>query len=130
MKTSSFRVENIQPILRVGNMAASRKFYVDILGFEEADWGSDDFTAMMKEGGGIYLCKGSQGNAGTWIWVGFDGDIFALRDSLKKQGVKIRLEPTNFSYAYEMHIEDPDGHIIRFGTDPDETKPFVQPNFS
>jgi len=33
--------------------------------------------------------------------------------------------PTNFSWAYELRLEDPDGHILRFGTDPDSTKPFA-----
>ena len=36
------------------------------------------------------------------------------------------MEPTNFSYALEMHIEDPDGHVLRLGTDPEESLPFVE----
>jgi hypothetical protein len=27
--------------------------------------------------------------------------------------------------ALEMHVEDPDGHVLRFGTDPDYNKPFL-----
>ena len=119
------RVENIQPILSVKDMNASRRFYVDILGFTEAGWGSDDFTSVNRDSGGIYLCRGAQGNPGTWIWIGFDGDIFQLHDQLKQNGVTILQPPVNFSWALEMHIQDPDGHVLRLGTDPDNQKPFV-----
>lgn len=119
------RVEGIQPILCVKDMNASRSIYKDILRFEEADWGTDDFTSINRENAGIYLCKGAQGNPGTWLWVGFDGDIFKLYETLKSKGVKIRKMPTNYSWAMEMHIEDPDGHVLRFGTDPNNNKPFL-----
>lgn len=119
------RIENIQPILSVKDMNASRAFYKDILGFAEADWGTDDFTSFNRDNSGIYVCRNRQGHAGTWLWVGFDGDIFKLRDALETKGVKIRMQPTNFSYALEMHVEDPDGHVLRFGTDPDSSQPFL-----
>jgi len=48
-----------------------------------------------------------------------------LYNELKANGVTIRQPPVNYSWALEMHIEDPDGHVIRFGTDPDYNKPFV-----
>ena len=121
----SMRIENIQPILPVKDMSISRAFYTDILGFKEADWGDDDFTSINRDHSGIYLCKGGQGNPGTWVWIGFEGDIFSLYNELKKSKVKITLPPTNYSWAYEMHIEDPDGHILRFGTDPKNDEPYM-----
>lgn len=121
-----FRLENIQPILAVKDMAVSRAFYKDILGFEEADWGTDEFTSIGRDNkGALYLCQGGQGQAGTWIWIGFDGDMATLYQELKAKGVVIRLPPTNYSWALEMHIEDPDGHVLRFGTDPIENEPFA-----
>ena len=120
-----FRIENIQPILSVKDMAVSRAFYKDILGFDEADWGSDDFTSISRDKSGIYLCRDGQGNAGTWIWVGFDGDIFALYNELKSKGVKIKQPPLNYSWALELHVEDPDGHTLRFGTEPNYNEPFL-----
>ena len=119
------RVEGIQPILRVRDMNASRVFYKDILGFEEAEWGTDDFTSMNRENAGIYLCKGAQGNPGTWIWIGFDGDIFKLYETLTSKRVVIIKPPTNYSWAMEMHVEDPDGHVLRFGTDPNDSESFA-----
>ena len=101
------RIENITPILSVKDMAVSRNFYKNILGFEEADWGTDDFTSISRDKSGIYLCKGSQGNPGTWIWIGFDGDIFQLHNQLKEKGVTILQPPLNFSWALEMHVQDP-----------------------
>ncbi len=116
--SASIRIENIQPILSVRDMSASRAFYVDLLGFQEADWGDDNFTAITRDNCGIYLCKGEQGNPGTWVWIGFDGDIFSLHEELKEKGVIIRQPPVNHPWAMEMHIEDPDGNVLRLGTDP------------
>ena len=125
MGKSNFRIENIQPILNVKDMAVSRTFYKEILGFSEADWGTDDFTSINRDKSGIYLCRNAQGNSGTWIWIGFDGDIFALYNELKAKGVTIKQPPINFSWALELHVEDPDGHVLRFGTGPDNDKPFL-----
>jgi predicted enzyme related to lactoylglutathione lyase len=111
------RIEQLQPILRVEDMQASLRFYVDVLGFENAPWGSDDFTSINRQGGGIYLSKGDQGHRGAWLWIGVD-DVQRLYEQLKARGVPIRLEPTNFPWALEMQVEDPDGNVIRFGSDP------------
>jgi catechol 2,3-dioxygenase-like lactoylglutathione lyase family enzyme len=122
----NFRIENVTPILNVSDMNTSLAFYVNILGFKKADWGDDNFTSINRDKTGLYLCKGGQGVSGTWIWIGFDGDIFLLHERLKSKGVKIKLPPTNFSWAYEMQVEDPDGHILRFGTGSNVKEPFAE----
>ena len=119
------RIENSTPILSVKNMSISRQFYRETLGFKEADWGTEEFTSFSRDNAGIYLCRGNQGNPGTWIWIGFDGDIFALYEELKLKNVKILQPPTNYYWAMEMRIEDPDGHILRFGTDLNDQEPFA-----
>lgn len=117
---NTFKIEGIDPILNVKDLAVSREFYVNVLGFSEADWGKGgEFTCMTRDRGAIYMCENGQGQAGTWIWVGFDGDIHELHEMLKAKGAIIRMPPTNFPWALEMHVEDPDGHVLRFGTDPD-----------
>lgn len=121
----SFRIENITPVLCVKEMSRSLAFYVDILGFKNAEWGDENFTSVGRDNSTIYLCKGEQGNPGTWIWIGFDGDIFSLHQQLISKGVTIKLPPTNFSWAYEMRVQDPDGHILRFGTEPNDKEPFA-----
>jgi hypothetical protein len=52
------RIENIQPILAVKSFSESRKFYIDILEFNEDSWGNDTFTSIRRENTGIYLCEG------------------------------------------------------------------------
>lgn len=122
------RVENVIPILSVKDMKATRAFYVDLLGFQEDDWGTDEFSSFRHSGSGFYACQGHQGNPGTWMWIGFDGDIFALYEELKSANVSFQLTPTNYTWALEMAIYDPDGHVLRFGKEPDETKPYVDLN--
>ena len=38
--------------------------------------------------------------------------------------MKIRLPPTNYFWALEMHTEDPDGNVLRLGSDPLSDQPF------
>lgn len=121
----NYRIENVAPILYVNDMVQSLAFYVDLLGFKNAEWGTDVFTSVSRDNTALYLCKGGQGAPETWIWIGFDGDIIALHEALKSKGVAIRLPPTNFSYAYELQVEDPNGHVLRFGTEPNEKEPFA-----
>jgi catechol 2,3-dioxygenase-like lactoylglutathione lyase family enzyme len=121
--TLNYRVENVTPILSVQDMTRSLAFYVDILGFTNADWGDDTFTCVSRDKISLYLCKGGQGSPGTWVWMGFDGDIFSLHQSLQSKGVTITLPPTNYSWALEMHVQDPDGHVLRFGTEPNDSVP-------
>jgi predicted enzyme related to lactoylglutathione lyase len=118
------RFENSQPILRVASMQASLEFYVDKLGFKSAPWGTDDFTSVNRDGAGIYLCRASQGRGAAWLWIGVE-DAEKLHHELKARGVPIRMPPTNFHWALEMHIEDPDGNVIRFGSDTLTTAPIA-----
>jgi predicted enzyme related to lactoylglutathione lyase len=109
--------EGSQPILRVEDMNASLHFYVDLLGFKNAFWGNDDFTSVNRDRAGIYLCQGGQGAGKAWIWIGVE-DVEKLQEEFKARGVPIRMPPTNYPWALEMHVEDPDGNVIRFGSDP------------
>jgi predicted enzyme related to lactoylglutathione lyase len=111
------RLENSQPILRVEDMAARLGFYVDKLGFKNADWGGDGFTSVNRDQAGIYLCHGDQGRGGAWIWIGME-DAEKLHDELKARGVTIRMPLTNHPWALEFQVEDPDGNVIRFGSEP------------
>ncbi|PYT25645.1 MAG: bleomycin resistance family protein [Acidobacteria bacterium] len=109
--------EGSQPILRVEDMQVSLRFYVDKLGFENASWGNDNFTSVSRDRAAIYLCQGDQGRGGAWIWIGVE-DAELLYEEYKARGVTIRLPPTNYPWALEMRVEDPDGNVIRFGSEP------------
>ncbi len=112
-------VECIIPILRVNSLAASLRYYVDVLGFK-VDWGGGENSIMAsvsRDGRAIMLCQGEQGQAGTWIWIGVE-DIEPLFAEYSGKGARFREQPTNYPWAYEMRIEDPDGHVLRFGSEP------------
>ena len=111
------RFECIEPILRVENMQASLRFYLDLLGFENASWGSDDFTHVSRDGRGIYLSRGDQGQGRAWVWIGVE-DVEVLHEQCTARGMIIRLPPTNYPWAIEMQVEDPDGNVLRLGSDP------------
>jgi catechol 2,3-dioxygenase-like lactoylglutathione lyase family enzyme len=119
-------VECIIPILRVSNLQTSIRFYVDVLGFK-VDWGGEEdstFASVSRDRRAIMLAQGEQGHAGTWLWIGVE-DIEPLFADYAAKGVKFREQPTNYPWAYEMKIEDPDGHVLRFGSDPKGDAPTV-----
>jgi catechol 2,3-dioxygenase-like lactoylglutathione lyase family enzyme len=117
------KFEGAVPILRVTDMRVSVRYYVDVLGFRNADWGSDDFTCVNRDRAAIYLCRGRQGHPGTWAWVGV-GDAEALYQEYQATGAKVRHAPRNYPWALEVHVEDPDGHVLRFGSEPVADRPF------
>ena len=118
------RFEGASPILSVTDMTRSVRHYVEVLGFKNADWGNDDFTSVNRNGAGIYLCQGGQGQPGTWVWIGVE-DVEALYEEYTVSGATFRHGPENYPWAYEMHVEDPDGHVLRFGSEPRTDMPFV-----
>jgi predicted enzyme related to lactoylglutathione lyase len=109
--------EGTAPILRVEDMARALHFYCELLGFRKAEWGDDDFTSVNRDGAGIYLSCGAQGRGGAWAWVGVN-DAAALHEEYVAKGVNIRMPPRNFPWALEIHVEDPDGNVLRFGSEP------------
>jgi catechol 2,3-dioxygenase-like lactoylglutathione lyase family enzyme len=107
------------PILRVENLAASVRYYRDIPGFT-LDWGDAegaDMVSVSRNGQAIMLCQGAQGQPGTWIWIGVE-DIAPLYADLQRKGVRFLQPPTQRPWAYEMQVVDPDGHVLRFGSEP------------
>jgi catechol 2,3-dioxygenase-like lactoylglutathione lyase family enzyme len=109
-------VENVTPILRVQDLDVSRRYYIEKLGFA-LDWDAGGMISVSRDGQGIMLCEREQGQPGTWLWIGVD-DADALLAEFTRKGVRIRSGPQTFSWAYEFTVEDPDGHVLRFGSEP------------
>lgn len=120
------RVENVIPILSVRDLKASIEYYQRVLGFR-VDWGGnegDGMASVSRDDHPIMLCQGSQGQSGTWVWIGVT-DARMLHEELKAAGARIAQEPTNYSWALEIRVEDPDGHVLRFGSHHDHDLPFL-----
>jgi catechol 2,3-dioxygenase-like lactoylglutathione lyase family enzyme len=115
--------EGVNPILRVASLPASLDYYVKVLGFK-VDWQDPGIIASVSRGRcGIFLCEGDQGNPGTWLWIGVS-DVEHLFEDYRIRGASVRHPPTNYPWACEMQIEDPDGHVLRFGSEPKTDRPF------
>lgn len=113
------------PILRVRSLQASIDYYVKVLGFS-LDWHHPGVIASVsRDRATIMLCEGDQGRAGTWIWIGVN-DCAALFTEYTARGASIPLPPTNYPWAYEMHVEDRDGHVLRLGSEPRQDLPFSE----
>lgn len=120
-RMASARVECVTPILRVRDLQVSLEHYVNVLGFG-VDWEVPHMASVSRDGCGIMLCQGAQGQPGTWLWIGVsDADL--VHTELRAKGATVRLAPTNYEWSYEMHVEDPDGHVLRFGSEPKSDRP-------
>jgi predicted enzyme related to lactoylglutathione lyase len=123
-ETTKTRFECADAILRVEDMSVSLKYYVEVLGFKNASWGDGNFTNVRRDNAGIYLCRGGQGQPGTWVWIGVN-DVAILYEEYKASGARIRGNLRNYPWAYEMLVEDPDGHVLRIGSEPRMDMPFT-----
>lgn len=113
---SVVRFEGVSPILRVRSLDASIDHYVRVLGFV-IDWRDGAVASVSRDRASLMLCEGDQGHPGTWVWIGVD-DAGALHTEYRTRGATIRHAPTNYPWAYEMQVEDIDGHVLRFGSEP------------
>jgi catechol 2,3-dioxygenase-like lactoylglutathione lyase family enzyme len=121
-QASTIVVECVTPILRVESLQTSLDYYVNVLGFK-IDWQEPGIMGSVSRGrSNIMLCEGDQGHPGAWVWIGV-GDIEPLFQEYSAKGAKVRHPPTNYHWAYEMQIEDPDGNVLRFGSDPKPDQP-------
>ena len=109
-------IGGVTPILCVQDIEASKSFYTKVLGFK-LDWQAPYMISVSRDRAALMLCLRHQGHAGTWVWFGVD-DVDALHAEFAAKGASIRDAPQNFDWAYEMQVEDPDGHVLRFGGEP------------
>ena len=117
------QVECTIPILPVRDLRRSIHFYTETLGFK-LDWGGEDgktICSVSKDACCIMLSQHTEVAPGVWVWIGLaDDSLFHL---YRSRGVKVRQEPKNYSWAYEMKFEDIDGNVLWLGTEPRKDMP-------
>jgi catechol 2,3-dioxygenase-like lactoylglutathione lyase family enzyme len=108
----------VVPILNVSNLETSFDYYVNKLQFtKEWDWGEPKSFGCVSFGPlELFLCAGGQGSPGTWMSI-FVDDIDAYAEIIRNAGADIVYGPVDEVWnVREIHVRDPDGHIIRFGS--------------
>lgn len=59
------------------------------------------------------------------MWIGVE-DVKSLYQEYTEHGASILHSPTNYPWAYEMKVQDPDGHVLlRIGTAGGHTFRFI-----
>jgi catechol 2,3-dioxygenase-like lactoylglutathione lyase family enzyme len=111
----------VTPVLRVRDVKASVAYYVRVLGFK-INFETPGFVSVSRGRCNLFLCEGDQGHPGAWVWVGTP-DVELIHEEFKRAGAKIRHTPTNYPWALEMQVEDPDGNVLRIGSDPKADEP-------
>ncbi len=109
--------ESIVPILYSENVVRSLNYYMEQLAFDEKwEWDNPTtFGGVSKDCVRLFFCLKDQGNPGTWIAVNVD-NVDEYYEVIKARGAKILSPPGDKEwFMREMLVEDPDGHIIRFG---------------
>jgi catechol 2,3-dioxygenase-like lactoylglutathione lyase family enzyme len=107
----------LTPILYASDFARSMDYFVDKLGFRKLwDWGTPPtFGGVGRDHVELFLSLGAQGQPGTWMSV-FVHDVDDLHEELVRRGAVIKSAPEDKPWGMrEMHVECPDGHILRFG---------------
>ena len=109
--------ESIVPILYSADVRRSIGYYMEQLAFDDK-WEWDDpttFGGVSRESVRIFFCLKDQGSPGTWLAINVD-NVDEYYEVIKARGATIVSPPGDKEwFMREMLVEDPDGHIIRFG---------------
>jgi len=106
------------PIFTVHDLRASQRYFRDALGFELKweDGDPPDFAAVGRGDATLFMCQRCQGNPGAWIMI-FTPDVVKLHRELVARKAIIKMPPRDMPWRLrEMHVADPDGNTIRFGS--------------
>ena len=115
----------MMPVLPVRDLRRSVQFYTAVLGFK-LDWGGDEgdtICSVSRDGCCVMLSQSLGGTSGSWVWIGLEDDL--LFEEFRRRGVKVRQEPSNYSWAYEMKFEDIDGNVLWLGTETRKDLPLM-----
>jgi hypothetical protein len=123
MRDEKAAVHGAIPILLVADFEKSLRYFQERLGFEVEWIAEDEMAGIAREKCHFMITTSRQGKGEAWIWIGVE-DVDVLFTEFKERGATIRQTPTNFSWAYEMQVEDLDRNVFRFGAGPKREMPF------
>ena len=116
-------LESLAPMLGVRSVSASRKFYVDHLGFESTgDYAPEGvlcWSSLQNGNVEIMLTLDPKGDGSTkpaqlYIKV---PDADQLHSALKAKGFQVSELANRFYEMREFELRDPDGYLLIFGQD-------------
>ncbi len=106
--------------LQVRDLAASRMFYQEVLGFESAPTQSPVAHVFQDQGGAIFAIRTPMVNLdavpqlgwGTALWFSV-ADLAQLHDKLRGQATIVQ-EMTDTPFGKTFVVADPDGYRLTF----------------
>ncbi len=108
---------SLVPILYSDDLRRSIDYYTKSLCFT-GEWIWDDeatFGGVSLDCVRLFFCKQDQGHPGTWLCINLE-NVDDYYEQIKDKGAVILSPPDNKPwFMREMLVQDPDGHIIRFG---------------
>jgi catechol 2,3-dioxygenase-like lactoylglutathione lyase family enzyme len=116
-QAEAFVAECLTPILYVQDFAVSKQYYTEKLLFELAwEWDSPPTFGCVRLGKAeIFFSQGGQGAPGMWLCVFLD-DVDSYYERIKALGAEVIHGPRDEPWGMrEMHVRDPNDHVIRFG---------------
>ncbi|MFC1997616.1 VOC family protein [Chloroflexota bacterium] len=116
------RVERINPYVNVADISTSLRYYVDVLGFDQYVE-TPNLGIVENDEHQIHMRLREDEKGSNRIWIGVENIEF-LYKQYKINGAIINQEPTNYSWAYQMIIEDLDGNLLIYGSGPKDDLPF------
>ena len=108
--------ECLTPILYVKDFQEAVDYYTKKLLFSlQWDWGDPPaFGCVRLDTVEIFFSLNGQGNPGTWMSI-FLEDVDAYYQRITELGAKVVHGPRDEPWGCrEIHVKDPNGHIIRF----------------
>ena len=107
----------LTPILYVRDFVEAMNYYTEKLLFDRLwEWGDPPgFGAVRLGKVEIFFCLGGQGHPGTWLSI-FVDDVDDYFERITQLGADVIYGPTDEPWGLrEIHVRDPNQHVIRFG---------------
>lgn len=117
MSDAKISANCLTPILYVRDFAEAMNYYTGKLLFQRLwDWGTPpSFGAVRLGNVEIFFCLKEQGHPGTWLSI-FVDDVDDYFQRITKLGAEVIYGPEDEPWGVrEIHVRDPNQHVIRFG---------------